>query len=54
MSVIDVVILSAVGAIVGFVWIMLIRASVRRGCRSGSCRFDASEDEEQTAQRTDG
>ena len=41
--------LLAIGAIVAVAWISLIRASVCRGCRSGSCQPDK---EEQRSRRT--
>lgn len=44
MSVSEILILSAIVAVFAFVWMALIRASVRGGCRSGSCA--ATPDEE--------
>jgi hypothetical protein len=38
MSITEIVVLSAVAGLVAFVWLSLIRASVRGGCRSGSCQ----------------
>ncbi len=38
MSVTELLALSAIGIVVAFVWISLMRSSMRGGCRSGSCR----------------
>ena len=46
MAFFDIVALSALGGVVGFVWIALIRASVRGGCGTASCRIVTREADE--------
>jgi hypothetical protein len=45
MAVLDILLLSAFGVAFAVVWFSLIRASVRGGCRAGSCRIGTPDDE---------
>ncbi len=47
MAFIDMLILSAIGVLFVIVWILLLRASLRGGCRTNTCRNIAQESDKE-------
>jgi hypothetical protein len=54
MALFDILILSAIGVLFALIWFVLVRASVRGGCGTSSCRLVQREAHKNERERNDG